>query len=354
MRSQILNILTGIALAAGMISASATGVSVATVPAGMISFTLVHGTTTFLSLPLTNTETYNSTVNTVSANTISVADAPAPFTKNLATPASPYFVKFLSGAEAGRVLLITSNTTSALTLDTTDNSPGAAVALNATAFSVQAGDSFEIFPGDTISSIFGSATAQNPLVVAGAPTLAQADAVSFINIAAVSPTTYYYNTTDGYWEKAGSAAKANANNTIIYPYSALIIYRQQSNPDATLIVTGRVTAVAAQTRMVGQNTVFSSTHFATDVKLSQLKFGANWVMGSDAFNADTLAVWNAVANRFDLYYQKPDTTWRKFPDSMTDQSNVSIAAGTVTAIDKQTAVTGAATFLQSPVPYSLN
>jgi hypothetical protein len=124
MRNTLTHLLAGIALAAGMLSASAQSASVATVPQGMITYTVQPGATNYLSLPLTNTETYTSQVSAVTANTISVADAPAPFTSSLAVSGSPYFVKFLSGNESGRVVLITANTTNALTLDTTDHSNG--------------------------------------------------------------------------------------------------------------------------------------------------------------------------------------------------------------------------------------
>ena len=352
MRTTLLTYLTGIALAAGMISAAASGASVATIPAGMISYAIPHGTSTLLSLPLTNTETFTSTVSAVTANTIAVADTPAPFTKSMAPAITPYFVKFLSGTETGRVLLITSNTTSVLTLDVADHGTGS-VPLTSSDFAVQPGDAFEIFPGDTISSIFGAGTAQNPLILTGGASPGPADTVALVSVATIAPVTYYFNTTDGHWEQFG-AGKANANNGIIYPYCAMVIFHQQTSADAVLIVSGRVTPVGAQTKVVSLGTVYTSTHFATDVKLSQLNFGANWVMGSNINTADNLSVWNASANRFDTYYQKPDSTWRRFPDTETDQSSVSIAAGTVTAIAKRTAAAGAATFVQSPLPYSLD
>ena len=354
MRTKILPILTGIAFAAGLISAAASGASVATIPAGMISFPIKHGAATVLSLPLTNTESFTSTVSAVTSNTIAVADSPAPFTTNLATPASPYFVKMLSGAEAGRVLLIISNTTSVLTLDTTDHSTGTVVPFLTSGFGIQVGDSFEIFPGDTLSSIFGNGTVTNPSVLAGGTSVGAADNVTLVTTSSASDPTYYFNTTQGYWEQYGQAQSINYNNTIIYPYSAMLIERRQTNPDTTLVVTGRVTPVAAQTKVVGKGTIYTSTHFATTVTLSQLQFGANWVMGTSIATADNLSVWNAAYNRFDTFYQLPDSTWRRYPDMATDQSNFTIAAGTVMAISKHAAVTVAGTFLQSPLPYKLD
>jgi uncharacterized protein (TIGR02597 family) len=346
MRKKLLTFLTGFALAT--VSAHATSASVATIPSGMITFTLTHGTTSYLSLPLTNVETYTSSVTAVTSNTISVGDAPAPFVTNLA----PYFVKFLSGSESGRVVLITANTTSTLTLDTTDHATGSPVLLNATGFSVQAGDTFEIFPGDTLASVFGAQTTQSPLVLTGGANVVTADTVSLFTSANAPAVTYYFNTTAGNWEQYG--ATANANNTIIYPYSAFAVTRRFSNGDTVLVRGGRVTPVAEQTKLLSDGTVYTSTHYATDIKLSSLQFGSNWVMGSSVVTADTLSVWNPASGQFDTYYQKPDTTWRKYPDAVTDQSNFAISAGTVTTIAKREVVTGSATFLQSPLPYSLD
>jgi uncharacterized protein (TIGR02597 family) len=351
MRNKITNFLTALALAAGMITASATSASVATVPQGMISFKIASGSTNYLSLPLTNTETYSSTVNTVTSGTITVSDAPAPFTTSLSTPSAPYFVKFLSGNEAGRVMLITSNTTSSLTLDTTDHATGQPVALDTANFNVAPGDAFEIFPGDTLASIFGDNSAQRPLLLTPGASVVSADTIFMFTTVNGRAAAYYFDSNQNCWMQYGVAG--DASNTIIYPYCALAINVRSGHSDVTLVVTGRVTAVAAQTKLQSGGTVYSSTHFATDVKLSDLKFGANWVQGASVVSADTIAVWNGNANRFDAYFQKPDSTWHKFPDDGTDQSNVTIATGSVTAIQKRESVTGAATFLQSPLPYTL-
>jgi uncharacterized protein (TIGR02597 family) len=352
MRKNIFLFLTGIALAICGVSANAQSASVASVPEGMITFPITHGTTNYLSLPLTNNETYTSSVTAVTINSITVGDAPAPFTISLTTSAAPYFVKFLSGNETGRVLLITANSTSSLTLDTTDHTSGSPVLLNTTGFDVEAGDTFEVFPGDTLASVFGAATAQSPLVLTGGSNAVMADTISLFTSANAPAVTYYFNTTVGYWEQYGTAV--NANNTIIYPYSAFSIARRINHPNTTLVLSGRVTSVVVEIKVVGNATVYTSTHCATDVKLSQLQFGSTWVTGSTAVTADTLSVWNPTMNRFDTYYQKSDSTWRKYPDAVTDQSNFAITAGTVITITKRESVAGAATFLQSPVPYSLD
>ncbi len=315
-----------------------------------MTFALPTAATTYVSLPLTRESVYTGIVSAVTPNTIAVADSPAPFTQDYATAAAPYFVKFLSGNEAGRVLLINANSTSELTLDTTDNATGAAVALTATGFSVAAGDTFEIFPGDTLASIFGGA-GQAPVLTGGESPFAS-DEVSVYGVANSAPATYYFNTSLGYWVAIGTAA--NANNTIIYPYSALAVTLRAGHPSTNLVLAGRVTPVGAAAKMVGMAQVYSSTHYAADVKLSQLKFGANWQRGAYAFQSDTLGVWNPTTGAFDFYFQKPDLTWGKQgPNPFADQSNFTIPAGTVTIITKRAAVAGANAFLVSALPYTL-
>ena len=362
MRKKFFYFITCIGLAVIATSASA-ATSVATVPEGMMEFAIPHGATSYLSLPLTKEAEYTGAVAAVTANTISVDDTPAPFIINLATGAAPYFVKFLSGNEAGRVLLIDANTKSLLTLDTTDHTTGSAVALTTTGFSVETGDTFEIFPGDTLASVFGSGSSGSPLLLTGATTMAASDEVSLYTTVGAVPKIYYFNTTAGFWETTGttvnslgevvSAAGVNANNTIIYPYSAFTVTRRATHPDTSLVLLGRVTPVNASTKTVSRAGVYTSTHYALDITLSQLKFGSNWQTGNTAATADTLSVWNSTTHAFDVYFQKPDSTWRKYGDTVTDQSHVTIPAGTVTEIHKLAVVTGAQAFLVSAMPYTL-
>ena len=348
----ILNFLIAFTLAAGMFRAEAQGASVTSVPVGMITYPLAQGTTTYLSLPLTNIETYTGSVSSLAPTSITVGDSPSPFTTNLGTSSAPHFLKFLSGNQKGRVVMITANTTSTLTIDTTDHSTGAPVYLNMPGFSVQPGDTFEVFAGDTLASVFGAGTTQSPLLLTGGTSVTASDTVSLFTEVNAPAVTYYFNTSARMWEQSGQTS--NANSTIIYPYSAFAITRQSANPSTALVVAGRVSSVGAEIKVVSNGTVFSSTRSATDVTLSQLQFGTNWVMGSSIATADTLSVWNSTEGHFDTYFQKPDTTWRKFPDDVTDQSNFAITAGNVTTIAKRNVVTGAATFLQSPLPYSLD
>ena len=331
--------------------------SVTTVPVGFFSFSFPAtgstATTTYLSLPLDSRPTYSGAVSAVTSNSISVGDSPAPWKAGaLATAATPYFVKFLSGAESGRVIKVTANTTDSLTLDTTDNS-SQTVALTTSNFSVETGDTFEVFVGDTLGSVFGAHTSASPLILKGASTPSFSDSIAIYSTALTRWQTYYFNSKLNYWTLSGGTT--NANNTVLYPYGALTITRRAKDAATALVLTGRVAEVAMLTKTTGSDVnTYSSTKYPSNITLSQLKFGANWTKSASPYTADTVAVWDAAMTQFNTYYQLPDSTWREYGDPSTDTSSLVVPAGTVLSILKRSAVSGATSFLQSVLPYSIN
>ena len=174
-----------LALFTAMMSLSAQTVPTAvnTIPEGTVTFSLpqtvaAQSITSYWSVPIINDPVYTGVVaslstvlgnpNVTTTNTISVSDSPAPWTAGqLTNPATPYFVKFLSGAEAGRVIQVFENAASTLTLDTTDGLGASPVALDTAGFQVAAGDSFEVFAAYTLGSLFGTTPAN--LVLIGGP-----------------------------------------------------------------------------------------------------------------------------------------------------------------------------------------
>ena len=327
---------------------ASSSMSVSKMPTGVQEITLKQGTSTWFSFPLSEQPVYGGAVSGVTSNVISIASSSASFATGYAGSATPYFVQFLSGNEAGRTLLITGGTSTSLTLDTTDHGIGSTVALNASGFSVVAGDKFQIFPGDTLATVFGTNTASNPLLLNGSSNQGNADQVSLWG---TSDTVYYFNTSAGQWEATGSSA--NANNTIIYPYSAMSVYRK-SGSNATLVLTGQVTSANACQKIVANTNVYCSSHYATPILLSQLKMGSNWQTGSNSSLADTLGIWNASSSSFTFYYEKSNGSWYLASgNSSVTQNNVTIPAGAATVIYKRAAVSGANAFLVSAMPYSL-
>ncbi len=333
-----------------------------TVPEGLLSLDIATTTsspsTSYFSLPLTADPVYTGAVSAVTSNTISVADSPAPFVNGnvgvqlgaVGTTANePFFVKFLSGAEAGRMIRVTANTSSALTLDITDNTSSSQnTPLTTTGFAVAVGDTFEVIPGGTLGSVFGDGTPQNPPLLHGSTSPFSADTVSIYNPLTSKFQTFYFNTTSTAWQVSGTST--NATNTIVYPFSSVVILRRGSqtavsivpmarvtslatvggSPTDSLVPMSRVPEVASLIKTPG-GIIYSSTQYPIDMTLAQLNLGSHWTKASSAFAADTISIWNPTTSKFKTYYQVPDSTWRQTTDASTDVSSLVVPAGTTIA-----------------------
>jgi hypothetical protein len=127
-----------------------------TPPVGVIVYTLTNGTTTPIGVPLFGDAVFAGSVSGVTANTLSTTDATWSVGQ-FAQLGAPIFALILSGGQTGRILLVTGNTTGAVTLDVgTTSLLGDATT---PAFSISAGDRFEIFQGDTLATLFGDGSA---------------------------------------------------------------------------------------------------------------------------------------------------------------------------------------------------
>jgi uncharacterized protein (TIGR02597 family) len=332
----------------GLTQAVASSTAVASAPSGVRQITLLKGTANWFSLPLTGQPVFSGMVSAVTSNSISLGGGADTFATNLATPGSPYFVQFLSGAEAGRTMLITANTTTSLALDTTDNGIGSPVALTASGYSVAMGDMFQIIPGDTLASVFGAGTSGNPLLLAGGAYNGQGDLVM---LCGPSLQQYYFNSALGYWVQRGS--NANANNTIIYPFSSVCVLRVPTS-NATLMLTGQMTPVSACTKVATNTDVYGSTHYAVGVTLAQLNLASTWLKSSNPNAADDIGVWTPSVNGFTYYYQQPNGNWYQCygGNPSTVQNNLTLPAGAALEYLSRSAAVGAQAFVVSALPYT--
>jgi uncharacterized protein (TIGR02597 family) len=319
----------------------------------MISLSAPEGATTYLSLPLAADAIFTGAVGSVQSNVILVSTPANPFATSLCTAGSPYFVRFLSGSEMGRTLLITGNTASSLTLDVTD-SGSASVSLQTTNFAVAPGDLFEIYPGDTFASVFGANTPQNPLALTGASSLGAADWVNVPNPAGSGWQIYFFNTSLGYWVLQGTTT--NANNTVIPQKMAIAISRRGGvGPAASLLRIGRVPSVAPLIKVQGSNAVsYVATACPVGESLSQLNLGPNWVMGPTPATANQVGIWSSTLRTFVSYDQLADTTWRQVGNATQDQSGVVVPAGSCISLVQHASATGGSSFLAPALPYRLN
>jgi uncharacterized protein (TIGR02597 family) len=342
-----------IAMALSQALANATtSVSVASLPQGMVVIsTGSQGSTNYISLPLSSNAIYTGSVNSVGSNTINVSNSP--FTINLANIGAPYFVKFLSGTEAGRTLLITGNTTNSLTVSTTDNSTQS-VNLQTSNFAVNSGDSFEVVPGDTLGSLFGTNTTANPLSITGASSYVSADWVNIYNPTTGSWQIYFFNTSLNYWTLEGSSG--NANSTVLYPYSGLSITRHSSSePVPYIVLTGRVPEVQVMVKTTGSNAItYVSTGYPVGMTLSQLNLGSNWTKGTTTATADVVSVWNSSTRSFVSYYQLPSSAWCQAGSPTANKGSTVLPPGCCLALQQHATVSGATSYLTLSVPYAVS
>jgi uncharacterized protein (TIGR02597 family) len=351
--------LLPLALASAVaISLPAFAQNATTTPVGAMTYTLnaTTGTTnTYLSVPLKDSPIYSGAVESFGNTTVTFAGTP--FTAgDLAQSGSPYFLRFQSGNQAGRTMLITANTANTTTVDVTNNSDQA-TNLNSGNFTVAVGDSVQIFAGDTLGSFFGTTANAttgylNGIALKGATSPLQADPVSIYNRSTLKQDAYYFNTTLGYWRT--SASTANANAVILYPDSSFIITRRASRPAISFTVLGSVPSVAPKIKSAGNNApAYSGNPFPVDMTLGTLNL-VNWTKSNSALSADTIAIYNPSLLKMDAYYQKLDGTWRKSGDVNTDRSSMVLPAGSALTFVKRGTISGEASFFSSPMPYSLS
>jgi uncharacterized protein (TIGR02597 family) len=327
--------------------------SVSTTPVGAMTYTFpatTQTTTTYISIPLTNPAVYSGQVASLTTNTITFSGTP--FTAGeLAQAGSPFFARIAAGPQAGRTMLVTANTTNTITVDTTDNS-SQTTALDTSGWALAAGNKVDVIVGDTLASLLGDNTGQNPLLYVGSASAFTADTVGVYNKATSKFDVYYFNTTSGFWRLSNGAV--SANGIVIYPETALQINRRSGRSATTLTIVGDVPSAAPLTKTVGgSQVIYSSARYPVDVTLSQLSF-TNWTKANSAFTADTVSIYNPTTSKMDTYYQRLDNgQWRKSTDSVTNVSALVIPAGSSITILKRGSVSEATSFLAASLPYTL-
>ena len=327
--------------------------SATTVPVGVVNYTLPATsqlTNNFLAVPLLPQPVFSGRVSAFDANFVEVTGTP--FTDgDLSQPDSPFFLKITDGAQAGRMVLITGNTSNRLYVDTSDNS-AQVTPLNSSSFSIAVGDPIQVVPGDTLASFFGDNTADNPIIIVGASSPLSADTVGIYNRTTSRHDIFYFSTSLGHWRTTSSTV--NRNNTILFPESSFILTRRAGRPALTLSISGEVPSVSPLTKISGSNqVVYSSSRFPIPLALSELSL-QNWTKSNSPLSADTLGVYNPTLSKFEVYFQRLDSTWRKVGDSSTDQSNFIINPESAVVFQKRGSVSGSTSYLSTPLPYPIN
>lgn len=343
----------GVSVVLAMMPLFSNAQTVTTVPVGAMTYTFPatsQTTTTYISIPLTNPSVYTLPVASFTANTITFSGTPFP-AGGLAQAGSPFFARIATGAQAGRIILVTANTTSAITVDTTDNS-SQTTGLDTSGWALAAGDRVEIIVGDTLASLFGDNTVSNPLIFAGSTSPFSADSIGLYNKTTGKTDNYYFNTASGYWRLL--TANVNSNTVIIRPEVAINITRLFGRSQVLLTVTGDVPYLPHLTKVTGGSTsVFTGSRYPVDMKLSSFSY-TGWVKSNSVFSADTVNIYNPVTGKFEVYFQRLDNSlWNKVGSGTTDQSNVTISGGAGYSITKTGAISGGSSFFNKALPYTL-
>lgn len=337
-------LLAGFALLSLSISQSPAAPTAAQ-PVGCLTYPVANGTITAFGVPVLDLQKFTGFAATVTTNVITVSSVT--WTANQYVTAGPHFVTIRSGQQAGRTLRVTANGTNTLTVDTEDT------ALNTSGFAFAANtDSFELYAGDTLGTLFGSTadgSGNLPSGIKGGTSTATADNL-YIPAGAVW-TTYYFNTTLGFWVLDGGST--TQNGVILYPDDGFLIFRNGATGNLSFV--GRVPNSKLLSKFPGgtQNTI--ALRFPADTTLANLNFGApgTWITGASDATADTVSVWNSSGYYWQSYFKNASNQWIEVGGDGSDQSFLTIPMGKSILIDKKGTGTGAASFLGQTLPYGL-
>lgn len=321
------------------------------VPQGYVTLVIEAGTgsaarSSFISLPLLSQPTgvgrLAGIISSLTSNTISNSSG-AWNAGSFAVAGNPFFVRFTSGTAIGRIFLITGNSTNSLTLDTSG--------IDLLQLGIVSGiDTYEIFPGDTIISIFGTPSPSNPLV-GGTSTSEAVDKLYLRENGAW--VTYFYNTAAAQWRRG--SLPISQNNKILHPSLPFLFSRIGATP-LSFKLTGRVPDTSHAVSVLNNGDSGIATYFPIDQTLGSLSLQSltGWKKagnaGITASNADKIYLLEHGA-WVTYHYDVTVSQWRRgtLPIS---QNNKILMLGSGFLV-QWTGTTGSATYTME-LPYSLD
>ena len=319
--------------------------SVSTIPVGAVTVTASAAPSmstprcTSLALPLLNSFLYTGRISTVSANTITVAQT----VSGTMNAANPYFVRITSGFDQGLTLLIISNIGSVLTVDISRFGPLTSLP---TPLSVgTSGDTYSIYPADTLDSLFGNGPQ-------GGISAATADQVWLWQPAAGAYSKYYYNSANSRWQDTDF--NDPANNTVILPDAGVMYLRRATSPISFVII-GVVPSCDARTQIGNSGCTLLTSGFPISIPLSNLGLSGsvNWVKSSVFNNSDQVWIWQPSAGSYSKYFYNSITA--RWEDSDFGDPSGSVVINPQTPIMIKRFVTGQISYSSYVIskPYTL-
>ncbi len=314
----------------------------ATRPVGFLVQTIPPGQTRSFSVPLdAEVSSLAGTVGRLTAVGAGyVENSAAAWTPGAFTGAgTPYFLRLTSGAQAGRTFRVAGPANTATRVHLADD--GLDLTTLGLAVGATTGTSYEIVPGDTLATFFGTTAAGDTLVVQGGTEPMAADLVQVWGGAAW--LNFYYNTAWSRWARdSDTVAEPSRNDFLLRSDRGLMVTRRGATP-LSLAVVGRV--LATPQRAVHARTENALTFLATmqagDITLGALALQRGdrtegWRSSADPADADLLFVWSG-ATWFSFFHNPVAGHWQRVGDATPDRDGYAITAGTPVFVQRRTA-----------------
>lgn len=254
------------------------------------------------------------------------------------TAASPYFLRLSSGPHAGRAFRIVTPANTATRIDLAND--GIDLTTLGLAIGTTTGTSFEIVPGDTLATFFGTTAPGDTLVVEGGANAVTADLVQVWGGAAW--LSFYYNTAWSRWARDTDVITDPSRNSFLLRSDRGLMISRRAGTPLTLAVVGRV--LATPQRAVHARTENALTFLATmqagDITLGALALqtsarSAGWRSSADPADADILLVWSG-ATWFSFFFNSSVGNWQRVGDAVNRDGYV-IRAGTPVFVQRRLA-----------------
>jgi len=265
---------------------------------------------------------------------------------------SPFFVRITSGSAVGRIFKIATTPNTSNRIYIYDDGVGLATLGIQTGAN---GDTFEVFPGDTLLSLFKANLLQ------GGASSAEADNV--LVWGGASYLVFYYNTVRNRWERDSDTAVSPSRDTYALRPDRGVMVTRRGAGDLTLVFAGRVPSQNIQLFHLRPGTTFIATGFPVDMSLSSLELNdpsraSNWQGAPNpsvaASLADLVQVWGG-ASWLTFYYDTTNRRWQREGDAAgTNRDGFVIPAGRPIFLRRISGGTSAAELtITLPLPYTI-
>lgn len=325
-------------------------------PVGFLVLTVPAGQTRSFSIPfdadLSSLPATTGRLTAVGANYVenSAANWPA---GAFSAPASPYILRLTSGANSGRSFRIVAPANTATRLYVADDGLGLASLALATG---AAGTRYEILPGDTLGTFFGTGTEDDPLVLQGAEDPTLADIVQVWGGAAW--LNFYFNTAWQRWARDTDLVGDTSRNAFLLRADRGFMITRRGATALEFTVTGRVLGSpqrAFHSRQQNALTFLAPMQVSDttlgDLAMQSTERSVDWRGAADWNDADLLIVWSG-ATWFSFFYNTTAQQWQRVGDPA-DRNGYVIRAGMPVFVQRRAAGTSAdAKTLNFPAPGS--